>query len=159
MAHCKRGRGLSVYSQPASGGPPRRVTPELQYMGMLRPHFAVSSDAGLIAAIPAGASKIRLFDSSGNDLGELKGSHEDEVPAAFTADGRVLVGPKQGEWPLEFFVIDYKTGTRASWKQFAPPDRAGLRTDWNISVTPDLRYYAYSLTQATSELYVMEGSK
>jgi Tol biopolymer transport system component len=50
----KRGRGLSVYSQPASGGPPRRVTPELQYMGMLRPHFAVSSDARLIAAIPAG---------------------------------------------------------------------------------------------------------
>ena len=153
----EHGRGMCVYSQLASGGLPRQRTPEMQFIGMLRPHFALSSDASLVAVIPAGASKIHLFDSNGKDLGEVQGSSEDDVPAAFAGDGRLIVGPRHGRWPLQFFALDPRTGKRALWRRFAPLDRAGLRADWNLSVTPELNYYAYSFTQATSELYVMES--
>ncbi len=152
----EQGRGVCVYLQTVSGGPPRRVTTELQPIGMLRPHFALSSDAKFVAAIPAGANKIHLFDNTGRDLGEFRGAKEGEAPAAFVRDGRLLVGPVQGTWPLSFFLIDMRSGRRELWKQLAPLDRTGVRTDWDIAITPDLKFYAYAVTQATSELYEFE---
>jgi hypothetical protein len=147
------GSGDCVYLQSVLGGPPRRVTTELQPIGMLRPHFAVSSNAKLVAAIPAGANKIHLFDNTGRDVGELRGARDGEAPAAFVGDGRLLVGPVQGTWPLSFFLIDPASGKSELWKQLAPLDGSGVRTDWDLAVTPDLKFYAYAVTQATSELY------
>jgi hypothetical protein len=155
----ERDRGICVYSQDVSGGPPRQRTPELQFIGMLRPHFAVSADARFVAVVPAGSSKIHLFDKDGKDLGEVRGTAEEDVPASFSSDGRLIVGPRHGTWPLQFFLITPATGKRELWKLFAPLDRAGLRPDWDLSVTPDLKYYTYSFTQVSSELYVMRWSK
>jgi eukaryotic-like serine/threonine-protein kinase len=154
----ERGRGLCVYSQSLAGGPPRQRSPEMRFIGMLRPHFAVSPDASLAAVIPAGASKIHLFDISGKDLGEVAGATENDVPALFSGDGHLLVGPRFGGWPLQFFALDLKTSKRELWKTLAPSDRAGFRADWDLRATPDLNYYVYSLTQATSELFVMSSS-
>ena len=151
------GHGLCVYSQPVNGGAPRRRSPELQFIGALRPHFAVSPDAALAALIPAGASKVHLFDSSGKDLGEAAGGTDEDVPATFSGDGRLIVGPRLGKWPLQFFALDLQKGTRTLWKTFGALDRSGLRGDWDLRATPDLNYYVYSITQVTSELYVMES--
>jgi hypothetical protein len=153
----ERGRGMCVYSQNVAGGPPHQRTPEMQFTGMLRPHFAVSSDASLVAVTPAGASNIHLFDTNGKDVGEVTGTTEEDVAAAFSQDGRLIVGPRHGRWPLQFSLIGPKTGKRELWRRFAPLDRAGLRADWDLGVTPDLKYYTYSFTQATSELYMMES--
>jgi eukaryotic-like serine/threonine-protein kinase len=152
----QQARGTRVYSQDLAGGPPRQRTPELQFTGMLRPHFAVTPNASRVAATPAGTWKIHIYDDTGNDLGEARGTKEDDLPAAFLEDRRLIVGPRHGGLPLQFFLVHTDTGERELWKQFAPLDRAGLRADWNLSVTPDLKYYTYSLTQASSELFIME---
>lgn len=149
-------RGMRVYSQDVAGGAPRQRTPELQYTGMLRPHFAVTPDASRVAAIPAGTWKIHIYDNAGMDLSQARGTMEDDVPAAFLEGGRLIVGPRHGHLPLQFFLVHTDTGKRELWKQFAPLDRAGLRADWDLSVTPDMKYYTYSLTQATSELFMMQ---
>ena len=152
----EQGRGTRVYSQDLPGGAPRPRTPELQFLGMLRPHFAVTPDASRVAATPAGTWKIHIYDAAGKDLGEAHGTTHDDVAAAFLEDRRLIVGPRQGRLPLQFYLVNTDTGKRELWKQFAPLDRAGLRADWNLSVTPDLKYYTYSLTQASSELFIME---
>ncbi len=55
--------------------------------------------------------------------------------------------------------MDVATGRRALWKQLMPPDPAGVTGLIRIRITPDGKYYAYSVGRVLSELYVADGLK
>ena len=105
-----RGTDVQAYSQDLPEGAPRQRTPELQFLGMLRPHFAVTQDASWVAATPAGTWKIHIYDAAGKDLGEARGTTDDDVAAAFLGDRSLIVGPRQGRLPLQFYLVNTDTG-------------------------------------------------
>jgi Tol biopolymer transport system component len=88
----------------------------------------------------------------------------EEMPLTWSSDGRSLfVGPtfqsSSHTSSLKVFRLDLATGKREFWHEFVPPDRAGLTSFYNFTMTPDGRSYAYSYLYAPADLYLISGLK
>ncbi len=92
----------------------------------------------------------------------------EEMPLMWSSDGRSLfVGPtlqpghqsSSDASSLKVFRLDLATGKREFWHEFVPPDRAGLTSLYNFTMTPDGRSYAYSYLYAPADLYLITGLK
>jgi serine/threonine protein kinase len=76
------------------------------------------------------------------------------VATSATCGCRVMdsVGPS-------LISVDVRTGQQLPWrKKFEVADPAGI-TYWNVVITRDARFYAYSYIRGLDELYVVDGLK
>ena len=76
----------------------------------------------------------------------------------WTVDGRGLY-VRGFAVPTRVDILDVATGRRTFWKELAPGDRAGVLWMNPLQITGDGRYYVYSYTRFTDDLYLVEGLK
>ena len=56
-------------------------------------------------------------------------------------------------------LVDIQTGKRTLWKEFHPPDPAGVLNIAPFLMTPDGATYLYSYRRMLDDLYVVTGLK
>jgi hypothetical protein len=107
----------------------------------------------MLAAVDA-SRRIIVVSTRGGESRPIPEVQAGERPLRWSADGRTLYvgqGPK-------VFRVDPISGRRELWKQFAPPDPAGVRPDsWFVVLSADGRSYFYSFQTHLSELYLVDG--
>jgi serine/threonine protein kinase len=86
----------------------------------------------------------------------LKGALPNELPVAWSADGRSVYMSAQSAVPMRIFRVDLATGTRTLWKEMTPSQVAGLRLG-QVTMTPDAQSVLYSYSALLSNLYVVDG--
>ena len=95
-----------------------------------------------------------VFPTRGGEPRAIPGTGKEARPLRWSADGRSLYVAEGSK----VFRMDPVTGQRELWKQFAPPDPAGVRDDsWFVVVSSDAKAYFYSFQVHLSELYVTDG--
>ncbi len=88
------------------------------------------------------------------------GLDADDLPLAWTADGRALFFLRRGEPPtVEIHRIELSSSRQKLVWTLTLADSAGVRTPGWVSVTPDGKYYVYSFERVLSDLYLLEGLK
>ena len=56
-------------------------------------------------------------------------------------------------------IVDVQTGKRTPWKEFHPPDPAGVIQIGPVLMTADGSSYVYSYRRILDELYAVTGLK
>ena len=81
-----------------------------------------------------------------------------EVPIGWFPDGGSLLVRRPGI-PVRLARLDLERHVKSAWREFAPPDVAGVSdVPWiHFAFTPTGEAYAYSYHQITSELYLVRG--
>jgi Tol biopolymer transport system component len=146
------GRGNRLYIQAISGGAPVPVSPE----GITGGGGSISPDGRFVAALgPEG--KIVLYPTSRGEPLAVPGVSALEFPLQWSPDAKFLYVMRAGQVPARVSRLDPFTGRRELWKEFAPPDPAGVVEVQGIVMTPDAASYAYTYIRILSMLYVAEG--
>ena len=83
----------------------------------------------------------------------------DEVAIRFAAGDRPLYVYDRDRLPAQIFKLDYRTGQRTLFKEFAPADPAGIASFGWVVMTPDGRVVAYNYTRALGTVYQISGLK
>ena len=133
------------------------ISPEGIFSGGTR-EFAVSPDGRVVA----GMSKdqmIVLYPVDGSAATPVPSAEKGEVPITWSADGTMLYVYRPTALPARVFRITLATGAREPWKEFMPPDPAGVYKISPLLITPDATGYAYTAMRTLSDLYAVEGLK
>jgi dipeptidyl aminopeptidase/acylaminoacyl peptidase len=146
------GRGPRLYLQDIAGGKPRAITPE----GVSFLFQTVSPDGRFVAATGPDR-RIALYPTEPGEPRPIPGLTPEDVPMRWTADGRSLYVWRSSEPPGRIDLVDVATGRRALWREFRPPDPAGVLQVGPIVVAPDGATYVYSYRRALDELYLATG--
>ena len=72
-------------------------------------------------------------------------------------DGKSVLAYRRSEIPYRLERVELATEKRTLIKEIAPSDRTGLLSLREISVTDDLRSYAYTAYYQGSSLFVSEA--
>ena len=99
-----------------------------------------------------------IYPLDGGDPVPVPRLAEGEIPIAWSADGRSLLVRQTG-LPTRVVLLNLQRGTRTPWREFMPPDPAGVSTiPWiHVAFTGAGDAYAYSSHQIISELYQVRG--
>ncbi len=159
------GTGLVLFGQPAgrmargyvqrlSGGPPRPFTAEGVGAVKWWSSPCRRTEAQVLGRDNSG--RIARYPLDGSAPEPVTGLQPDEIPIAWTPDGRaLLVAHGQGRpWVID--RMDLASGRREKLLEIRPREMAGLRLTL-IVVSPDGRYYVHSYSRLLSSLYVVEG--
>ncbi len=119
---------------------------------------AVSPDGAYLAARDA-SSHVLLVPLDGSPPKPLPWVSPDDAMVRWTPDGQALLVYLRNEMPSRLDRIDVKTGRRTTLRVLAPPDPAGAIAIWDVAVADDDSYYAYSLWQQRSTLFLIDGAK
>ena len=148
------GRGIRLYVQDLPDGKPRAFTPE--GVSTARTISPISPDGKLVAAYgPDG--KLALYPTEPGEPRPVPGAAPEDVPLRWTADGRSIYMFRQSAPPGKIELLDVSTGRRTPWKEFRPPDPAGILQVGPAVVSPDGSSYVYSYRRLLDELYVVTG--
>ena len=63
------------------------------------------------------------------------------------------------EIPTRIDLLDVESGRRTPWKEFRPPDPAGVFAVGPARVTPDGKAYVYSYRRLLDDLFLVTGLK
>jgi hypothetical protein len=81
-----------------------------------------------------------------------------ERPLVFAPDGGSLFLVKPWDSaPMVIERLDLASGARERWREITATDPAGVSRLMPPALTPDGRYYAYSVHRVLSELYLVSG--
>src|SRR5207245_6275441 len=113
-----------------------------QGMAATKPQcLSVAPDGERLAALDSDG-RMFILSPGGGEPRPVPGLELGARPLRWSADGRTLyvgVGSK-------VFRVDPVSGRSELWKQFAPPDPAGVRRGrWFTVLSADGRWYFYSL--------------
>ena len=99
-----------------------------------------------------------LHAVEGSDPTILPALEAGEVPIGWFPDGGSLLVRRPGI-PVRLARLDLERHVKSAWREFAPPDVAGVSdVPWiHFAFTPTGEAYAYSYHQITSELYLVRG--
>jgi serine/threonine protein kinase/WD40 repeat protein len=132
------------------------VSPEIWGNGARA--FAVSPDGHAVAGMTA-AQTIAIYPLDGAPATPVAGAIKGEIPIVWSADGTSLFVHDPTALPARVSRINLATGAREPWKEFMPPDPAGIYKIAPVLITPSGDAYAYNAMRVLSELYVAEGLK
>jgi Tol biopolymer transport system component len=119
----------------------------------------VSPDGRFVVAhAPGRLGSWALFPMGGGDATLIAGLDAEDVVLGWSTDGRALfAAEKAGAFPMPIIRFDLRTQARQRWLELFPPNRDGVTSCYNATITPDGRFYAYSYERTLSDLYVVEG--
>ncbi|MFY9552049.1 MAG: protein kinase [Thermoanaerobaculia bacterium] len=146
------GRGPRLFVQDIAQGKPRAITPE----GVSFLFQTVSPDGKSVAATGPDR-RIALYPTEPGEPRPVPGLDPEDVPMRWTRDGRSLYVWRPSEPPGRVDLVDVVTGTRTLWKEFRPPDPAGVLQVGPVVVAPDGASYVYSYRRTLDELYLATG--
>ena len=106
-----------------------------------------------LALYPLGSGEPRFVD----------GLQKNDHMAGWSFDSRfVFAQTLDHDWPIRVSRFDVETGRRELWKDLAPSDPAGVggpQSGSSVRVTPDGRFYVFSVQRLLSELYVVDRAR
>jgi Tol biopolymer transport system component len=148
------GRGIRMFIQDLAGGKPRAITPE--GVSAVRTYNPVSPDGKSIAAFGSDG-RLALYPTEPGEPRELPGLGPEEWPIGWTADGRAVYVMRPSGSPGRIDLVDVQTGRRTLWKQFQPPDPAGVQQIGPAVIASDGSSFVYSYRRVLDDLYVATG--
>jgi len=144
------GKGPRLYVQDIDGGTPRAISEDQGKGTMWMTWRPISPDGRLIVWF---YGRYLLYSIDGGDPRPIPGLAEGEIPIGWTLDGRALY-VRALQTPIKVYRLDVSTGQRQLWKEIASP-----RAYVQLGMTPDGKYYAYSYSTNSLDLYLVEGLK
>jgi len=147
------GHGMKLYVQSAEESKPHAISPE-----GVSTTFVLSASGDLVADVGPDRH-IYTYPINGGEPRLVPGVQSDEVPTAWSADGRSLFVFRYGEIPARVVQIDVASGQRRPWKDLDPADAAGIDTISGIMMTADAKAYVYGYVRTLCDLYLVEGLK
>lgn len=144
------GKGMRVYVQSISGGPPRPVTPEGITGTVISPdgeHVIVADPDQNKFILSLKSEKLRPLEGFGKEERAIRWS---DVPQTI-----YVYNPK--EMPVKVYRYNMETGTKKLWKEVTPNDRTGILGEIHLLITPDGSSYIYDFRRFLSDLYLVEG--
>jgi hypothetical protein len=147
------GRGMRLFVQDLPDGRPRAITPE--GVGVY-PQNPISPDGRRIAARgPDG--RIAIYPVEPGEPRPVPGLALDDRVARWSPDGRSLFVYNAVARPGAVDVVDVQSGRRTLWKEFHPPDPAGVLQIEPFVLSQDGTSYVYSYRRLLDELYLVTG--
>jgi Tol biopolymer transport system component len=148
------GHKVRLYVQDLAGGSPRAITPE----GVFSYGNPISPDGKFVVGIDSD-QKVWVYPVEGGEPRPVPGLDIGDAPLRWHADSRSLYVYRRGDLPAKVYRVDVSNGRKEFWKEFLPPDPAGIEVIDVGALTPDGKSYAYSYSRNLSELYLIEGLK
>lgn len=145
------GQATHCFVQEVTGGPPKPVTPEGTYGGL------VSPDGKRILAYGEDG-KWSFYPFDGGAPVPAKGMQPTDVAVRFSADGQAIIVLVNGV-PGRLERVDVADGRRKLLLTLAPPDRTGVVNTDAAYLSDDERYYVYSARHMESSLFEIEGAR
>jgi Tol biopolymer transport system component/predicted Ser/Thr protein kinase len=151
------GRAPRLYVQALGGAgaaasKPRPITPE----GVTIAAQALSPDGqSIVARGPDG--QIAIYPVEPGQPRPVPGLQPEDLPIRFTPDGRSLFVNRLSSPPGIIEIVDIATGRRTTWKEFVPPDPAGVELVGPAMIAQDAKSYVYSYRRELDELYLARG--
>ena len=146
------GHGPRCYVQNMEAGKPRAFSPD----GMM---FCTVSPTGSILAL-AEDFRALLYSSQSSQRPDKEFKLEQgEVPSAWTSDGKFLYLAQTLKTPPTIERFEIASGHRSLWKQIpVPPSGSRVKSE-GVVITPDGQSYAYTYSNHSSDLYLVQGLK
>jgi hypothetical protein len=122
----------------------------------------LSNDGRLLAAFRSGqnmARSVAVYPLDGSAPIPVAGMNANEVVIRFSADDRHLLVYDRDRLPARIFTLDYRTGTRTLWREFAPADAAGITGFDSITMTPSGGTVAYNYSRSLGTAFLVTGLK
>jgi dipeptidyl aminopeptidase/acylaminoacyl peptidase len=146
------GHGIRLFVQDLSEGKPRAITPE----AVSAFFHAVSPDGKSVAAQgPDG--RIAIYPIEPGEPRPVPGLTDEELPTRWTPDGLSLYVFRYSAMPGRVDLVDVATGKHTPWKEFQPPDPAGVLQVSPFIISPDGKSYVYSYRRILHELHLATG--
>ena len=147
------GRGRRLFVQDIPEGKLRAITPE----GVSFLFQTISPDGKTVAATgPDG--RLSVYPTEPGEPRPVTGLNPEDIPIRWTADGRSLYIWRPSA-PGGIDLVEVETGKRTLWKEFRPPDSAGVLQVGPIVISPDGSSYVYSYRRVLDELYLATGMR
>ena len=98
-----------------------------------------------------------VYPAEGGEPKRIEGLAKAQIPIAWHPDGSILV--RAPGLPTKVSRLDLATGAQKPWREFMPPDPAGVSdVPWlHFAFPPAGEVYAYSYHQIVSELFLVRG--
>jgi Tol biopolymer transport system component len=148
------GRGARLFTQDVPEGNPRAITPE----GVSFLFHTISPDGKFVAA-SSPDRRTAIYSIEPSEPRPVPGLGPDDVPIRWTPDGRSLYVWRPSAPPGKIDLVGVETGQRTLWKEFRPPDPAGVLQVGPVVIAPDGASYVYSYRRVLDELYLATGLK
>lgn len=131
-----------------------KVRPE--YTSQSRLFSPVSPDGHWVAAAAA-SGQVVVLPLDGGTAQPLPGTGPNDLPIAWTPDGRRLYLLDPSGLPTRVYEVELANGNRKLWREILPIDRVGVAGVEGVVLTPDATAFAYSYRQNRSNLYLVKG--
>jgi len=122
----------------------------------------LSNDGRLVAAFKSGQNmgrSVEVYPLDGGAPIPVAGRNPDEVVIRFSEDDRHLLVYNRDRLPARIFKLDYRTGARTLWREFAPADPAGIAGFHTITMTRNGSVVAYNYTRSLGTAFLVTGIK
>jgi len=146
------GHGPRCYAQSVEAGKPRAFTPD----GVM---VCTVSPTGRILALTED-SRALLYTSASSERPDKEFKFDQgEMPSGWTSDGKFLYLVQTMKQPATIARFEIASGLRSLWKQVSPPPgKTGMKSV-GVVITPDGKSYAYTYSNHSSDLYLVQGLK
>ncbi len=137
------------------GGVPLPVSPEGTGLG--KGLNCWPSPDGKWVTTREGDDKLVLYPVGSGEPRRVGGLEANDRMIDWSSDSRwIYVYPLTRQWPIRVYRFDTETGRRELWKELVPADAAGLDEPQGtvIRVTPDGKYYVFSVMRILADLFV-----
>ncbi|HEY4228554.1 MAG TPA: protein kinase [Thermoanaerobaculia bacterium] len=150
----ERGHGNRLFVAQLPDLKPRPVSPE----GFNGVPQGLSPDGKSVLAVAPDNAYV-VFPLEAGEPRPLRGLTADEFPVRLTADGRSVYVFNTARLPNRIDLVEVATGRRSPWREFRPPDPAGVFQTSPAIISADGKSYVYSYRRILDDLYVMTGLK
>jgi Tol biopolymer transport system component/predicted Ser/Thr protein kinase len=148
------GHGNRLFVQDVSGGKAHAVTPE----GVNAFGNGVSPDGKRVIALgPDGG--VAIYPTEPGEARPLSFLKPEDLPLRWSSDGRSIYVLRPAETPSRIDRVDVESGRATTWKEFRPPDPAGVGRVQPAQITADGSTYAYSYRRLLDDLFLVTGLK